>query len=79
MRRFQQLLSEIKASIEMIEENATAREETESSRDAERSHAEGSPRDKTGSLNSWKPDEKRDFSLRKGCNGWLARGTISFC
>ena len=32
MRRFQQLLSEGKTPIEMIEENATTRGETESSR-----------------------------------------------
>ena len=32
MRRFQQLLSEGKTSIEMIEENATTRRKTESSR-----------------------------------------------
>ena len=43
MRRFQQLLSESKASIEMIEENATAREETESSR-ALKGHALREPR-----------------------------------
>ena len=40
MRRFQELLSEGKASIEMIKENATAREEIESSR-ALKGHALG--------------------------------------
>ena len=45
----------------------------------ERSHAEGNRRDSSGSLNNGNPDEKRDFSLRKFCNGWLVRGTTSFC
>ena len=43
MRRFQQLLSEGKTSIEMIEENATTRRKTKSSR-ALKGHALREPR-----------------------------------
>ena len=43
MRRFQQLLSEDKTSIEMIEENATTRRKTKSSRTL-KGHALREPR-----------------------------------
>ena len=78
MRRFQQLLSEGKTSIEMIEENATTRRETKSSR-ALKGHALRDPEDMSGSLNKGNEDWKEAFSLRKFCNGWLVRGTTSFC
>ena len=60
-------------------ESETTRKATESWKDAERSHAEGSPRDRTCSLNNGEPEEMGAFSLRKFCNGWLVRGTTSFC
>ena len=63
---FQQLLSEGKTFIQMIEENETARRETESPR-ALKCHTPGNPGDISCCLNNGKPDEMRAFSLRKFC------------
>ena len=62
MRRFQQLLSEGKTPIEMIEENATTRRETESSR-ALKGHALRDREDISCSLNRGMKTEKGLFPL----------------
>ena len=60
MRRFQQLLSEGKTPIEMIEENARTRRETESSR-ALKGHALKNREDRSCILNKEDEDWKKGF------------------